>query len=238
MSLVIEEIRNELIAGRNEEVAQSSQRFFKEQITCYGMKTRIVTSIAKRYWKQIKNRDKSEIFGLCEELYQSGLLEESFVVSSWMAQYSSSFEREDINVFKNWINLYITNWAACDGFCNHAVGDFIVKYPDSLEEIKSWTHSDNRWMRRAAAVSLIVPAKQGKFLNDIFWIADTLLADQDDMVRKGYGWMLKEASRKHQGEVFSYVMRNKKVMSRVALRYAIELLPPDLKKEAMIKDRK
>jgi 3-methyladenine DNA glycosylase AlkD len=91
-------------------------------------------------------------------------------------------------------------------------------------------------MRRAAAVSLIVPAKHGKYLDDVLEIADLLLTDNDDMVRKGYGWLLKEASRKHQKEIFDYVMRNKESMPRTALRYAIELMPKELKAGAMTKD--
>ncbi len=42
------------------------------------------------------------------------------------------------------------------------------------------------------------------------------------MVQKGYGWMLKEASKPYQEEVFDFVMKNKTVMPRTALRYAIE----------------
>jgi 3-methyladenine DNA glycosylase AlkD len=90
-------------------------------------------------------------------------------------------------------------------------------------------------MRRAACVSLIVPAKHGKFLPEVFEIASLVLTDPDDMVQKGYGWLLKEASRKHTAEVFEYVMRNKAVMPRTALRYAIELMPWELKAEAMKK---
>jgi len=105
-----------------------------------------------------------------------------------------------------------------------------------VKELKDWTRSENRWVRRAAAVSLIVPAKHGKFFDDVLEIADLLLTDNDDMVQKGYGWMLKEASRQHQQEVFDYIMRNKKAMPRTALRYAIELMPKDLKAEAMRKD--
>jgi 3-methyladenine DNA glycosylase AlkD len=48
--------------------------------------------------------------------------------------------------------------------------------------------------------------------------------------------MLKEASRLHQQEVFDYVVKNRKVMPRTALRYAIELMPKELKVEAMRKD--
>ncbi|MFA5383484.1 MAG: DNA alkylation repair protein [Eubacteriales bacterium] len=131
------------------------------------------------------------------------------------------------------MNSIIENWAKCDGFCNHSVGSLIEKFPESLKEIKSWTRSKNRWLKRAAAVSLIIPAKKGKHLADIFEIADDLLPDKDDMVQKGYGWLLKEASRLNQKEVFDYMVRNKRIMPRTALRYAIELMPKELRAEAM-----
>jgi 3-methyladenine DNA glycosylase AlkD len=117
------------------------------------------------------------------------------------------------------------------------MGDFLDKYPEYIEDLKLWTKSPNRWMRRAAAVSLIIPAKKGMFLKDIIHLADLLLPDQDDMVQKGYGWLLKEASRKHQKEIFDYVMLHRKYMPRTALRYAIELMPKELKSDAMRKDR-
>jgi 3-methyladenine DNA glycosylase AlkD len=88
-------------------------------------------------------------------------------------------------------------------------------------------------MRRAACVSLIVPVKHGKFLSEALETADLVLTDPDDMVQKGCGWLLKEASRRHTPEVFEYVMRNREVMPRTALRYAIELMPGELRKEAM-----
>jgi len=55
------------------------------------------------------------------------------------------------------------------------------------------------------------------------------------MVQKGYGWMLKEASKHHQKQVFDLVMKHKSTMPRTALRYAIELMPKSLKKRAMRK---
>jgi 3-methyladenine DNA glycosylase AlkD len=236
MEPIIERIRQELKNHADPEIRKTSQRFFKENITCYGMKTATVTAIAKKYWKQVKGRSKPEIFALCEELYQSGYMEESFIVSNWTYALSGRYEREDLAVFRRWIHTYINNWASCDGFCNHTMGDFIEQYPECTEELKRWTRSENRWMRRAASVSLIVPAKHGKFLKESIEIADMLLTDTDDMVQKGYGWLLKETSRKHTDEVFSYVMKNKRVMPRTALRYAIELMPKDLKAEAMKKD--
>jgi 3-methyladenine DNA glycosylase AlkD len=236
MDPVISKIRQELRSQADPQIRKTSQRFFKEEITCYGMKTAAVTAIAKKYWKEVKERPKQEIFSLCVKLYQSGYMEESFIVSNWAFALSGRYEQEDFEVFRHWIDTYITNWAACDSFCNHAMGDFIEKFPEYINELKRWTQSDNRWMRRAAAVSLIVPAKHGKYLDDVLEIADLLLTDNDDMVRKGYGWLLKEASRKHQKEIFDYVMRNRKSMPRTALRYAIELMPKELKAGAMTKD--
>ena len=78
-----------------------------------------------------------------------------------------------------------------------------------IKELKEWTQSKNRWLRRAAAVSLIVPAKKGYFLKDVVEIADLLLLDEDDLVQKGYGWLLKVTSHLHQKEVFDYVMKHK-----------------------------
>jgi 3-methyladenine DNA glycosylase AlkD len=235
---VLTSLKEELKDAIDDKTQNSIQRFFKEPIIAYGSKSADVSRIAKKYWKIVKERDKQEIFNLCEELYQSGYLEESGIVSSWVPHLKEKFEPDDIIRFRFWINNYITNWAACDSFCNHSVGDFIEKYPEYIRELKEWAQSENRWMRRASAVSLIIPAKQGKYLEDVFDIADLLLTDDDDMVRKGYGWLLKEASRKHQDEVFSYVMAHKKEMPRTALRYAIELMPPEIRSEAMKKDWK
>jgi 3-methyladenine DNA glycosylase AlkD len=55
------------------------------------------------------------------------------------------------------------------------------------------------------------------------------------MVQKGYGWMLKVASQAHLKEVFDYVIKNKAVMPRTALRYAIEKMPTEFKVIAMKK---
>ena len=138
--------------------------------------------------------------------------------------------------FKETITVHgVRNWASCDTLCNHTVGDFVMMYPEFISKLKEFAYSGNRWVKRAAAVSLIIPARKALFLNDIFDIADTLLMDGDDLVQKGYGWMLKAASQAHEQAVFEYVMNKKAVMPRTALRYAIEKMPDDMKKRAMQK---
>ena len=236
MNPILSQIRKDLKAATDQKTQKSFQRFFKEQIKFYGVKTETVGKIAKKYWIQVKSLDKEAIFALCEELYSSDYTEEAFIVAFWLPNYIDPLELADLATFKLWIERYINNWAKCDGFCNHTIGDLLQKYPQAVLEVKSWAKSKNRWLKRASSVSLIVPAKKGLFLQDAFEICDVLLTDEDDMVQKGYGWLLKEESRKHQKEVFDYVVKNRKVMPRTALRYAIELMPKELKAEAMKKD--
>jgi 3-methyladenine DNA glycosylase AlkD len=144
-------------------------------------------------------------------------------------------EETDIKIFERWVDKFVTNWASCDTFCNHTVGEPVMKFRSWTSDLKRWAKSKNRWLKRGAAVSLIIPARKGLFLEEIFAIAETVLTDKDDMVQKGYGWMLKEASKEHQGEIYDFVIAHKSVMPRTALRYAIEKMPPDMKTEAMKK---
>lgn len=228
-------LQNQLQQNADAKTKESGQRFFKETIKMYGVKTATVGKIGKEVFKEIKDENKKTIFDLCEELWQAGHLEETFIACNWSYNIWKKYEKNDFLIFEKWVNQYISNWASCDTFCNHTIGKFIEIFPEYIAQLKKWTQSKNRWVKRASAVSLIIPARNGQFLSDIFEIADSLLMDSDDMVQKGYGWMLKAASQAHQSEVFNYVMKNKAVMPRTALRYAIEKMPTELKKKAMEK---
>ncbi len=235
MNDIIDKIRNQLEESIDVKTKEKSQTFFKEKIEFYGVKVPIVNKISMNSFKDIEALDKEDIFRLIEILWQSGKLEESFIACNWTYSLRKKFQPNDFVIFESWIDLYINNWASCDTFCNHSVGEFIQMYPDFLMELKKFTKSKNRWMRRASSVSLIIPARKGLFLDTIFEIADNLLLDKDDLVQKGYGWMLKAASESHQQEVFDYVMKKKSIMPRTSLRYAIEKMPKNLRLMAMKK---
>ena len=59
------------------------------------------------------------------------------------------------------------------------------------------------------------------------------MMDEDDLVQKGYGWMLKVAANNWQKDVFDFVVKHKNRMPRTALRYAIEKMPKNMRKIAM-----
>jgi 3-methyladenine DNA glycosylase AlkD len=235
MNTTIEKVRLDLVQNVDAERKKSAGIFFKEAVKIHGVKAATVHRISKDHFKELNNKNKPVVFGFCEELWLSGYLEESIIACNWSYYVHKQYRQDDFEVFEKWVNNFVTNWASCDTLCNHSVGRLVEMHPSCLIGLKKWAMSQNRWMRRAAAVSLIIPARHGKFLNDMFEIANILLTDKDDMVRKGYGWMLKAASEAHQQEVFDYVMRKKSSMPRTALRYSIEKMPAELKALAMAK---
>ncbi|HEY5469581.1 MAG TPA: DNA alkylation repair protein, partial [Bacteroidales bacterium] len=235
MDAIIERLRQDLIKNADEKTKLSGERFFKEEVKMYGVKSAVGSRIAREHYKVIQDKSKSHIFSLCEELWKSGIMEESFVACNWSYSVRKDYAPADFVIFEGWVNNYVKNWASCDTLCNHTIGTFIDMYPEFLTGLKRWVLSDNRWVKRASSVSLIIPAKNGKFLDDIFEIADILLTDKDDMVQKGYGWMLKAASKTHEKDVFNYVIKHKYSMPRTSLRYAIEKMPNELKAKAMAK---
>lgn len=239
MNDIVLRLRQELQVNADPVVQESGKRFFKEneKVKLLGMKFSVVSKIGKKYLAEINKAklNKNEVYNLCYELWQSGYIEEISIACLWSDAQAKSFQREDFKIFADWVANYVTNWAACDTLCNHTVGSLITMYPELADRLLEWTKSSNRWSRRASAVSLIIPAKRGLFFGHVIRIADALLTDFDDMVQKGYGWLLKAASAIHEQEVFDYVMKNKSVMPRTALRYAIEKMPPERRKLAMLK---
>ena len=230
--MIIQKIREELRNNIDEEYKESVKRFFKEEITHYGVRAAVVRKISAKYFSSIKEKSKKKIYGLCEDLLESGMMEERGIAFDWAFRLKNTYSPSDFRIFTSWLKKYVTNWGACDHICL-PLGIFISIYPEFIPKIKNWTTAKSRWVRRAAAVSMIYSVRNKKYLDSVFKIADSLLQDKDDMVQKGYGWLLKEASNVYPQEVFRYVMEHKKEMPRTALRYAIEKMPPEWKKKAM-----
>lgn len=236
---MVKNIQQELKENIEIDYRNNFYNFFKasdrEKLKFYGVRSPRVKAIAKKYFKEIKELPKRKIFNICERLLQSGNSEEIAIAFAFARRLKKRYEKSDFKIFEKWLKNYVSNWASCDDFCTHILGEFLYKFPEFLPKFKIWAKSKNKWQRRAAAVALIYSLRRKKFLKEALATADILLGDADDMAQKGYGWMLKEASKAYQKEVFDFVMRNKKLLPRTALRYAIEKLPAKLKARAMSK---
>ncbi len=237
MPKTIVNLRQELKQNIDLAYKKGAVNFFKEPINVYGVRSNIVRKIASKYFSEIKTLDKKQFFSLSEQMLKSNYHEEAIIVFIWTQKLIKKFDASDFKIFERWLNKYTNNWAKVDTLCPHTINYFIQNYPAVIPKIKKWASSKNRWLRRAAAVSFISGSRdfpQKKHLPHIFWIAKKLLKDRDNLVQKGYGWMLKRASENFEREVFNFVLKNKCGMPRTALRYAIEKMPDNFKSKAML----
>ena len=192
--------------------------------------------ISASLWKEIRSQDVPDfdsLLKICDDLLERWTSEYRVIAFDWCFRMKRYYEPRHYPAFEGWVGTYLTTWGSVDDFCTHAMGYFLYTYAEFAGEVKKWVESENPWVRRAAAVTFIYGVRRGVFLEHVFDVADALLTDEHKYVEWGYGWMLKEATKHFLDDVFAYVMRNKAVMPRPALRYAIEKMPKDFKIKAM-----
>jgi len=232
---LLAEVIKDLKAAAEPEYKKGAERYFKESISIYGVRLAKVRKFSRKHFPKVKSLPLPDIFDVCEKFLDNGRSETTFVAFQWAYNRRKDWTVKDFARIERWLKKYVSNWASCDHLSTHIFGHFITTFPKTIPQIKSWSSSRNRWLRRASAVSFVIPARKGRNHKDVFEVAKKLLLDKDDLVQKGYGWMLKEASNADQKAVFDFVMKHKSKMPRTALRYAIEKMPSKLKKQAMKK---
>jgi 3-methyladenine DNA glycosylase AlkD len=210
------------------------QRFFKEKLEHpIGLRTSVLRTISTRGFRRVKAFDKDTVLYLCDHLLASRERYMRFFAFEWAGKLESRCERSDLARFERWLDHYVGDWADCDGLCCGVIGPLVARFPALSSRTGKWTRSRNLWRRRAAAVSLIVPVRRGLLIDEALRTADALIADSEDLVQKGYGWMLKEAGACFFPKVEAFVMARRGEMPRTALRYAIEKWPAAKRTQAM-----
>jgi len=233
---IIEEIRQEIKRlEANPDNVKDYSRFHKDGKKHIGLASNIIKKLYAEKFKQVKHLDKKEIIGLCEKLLECGDSSCRGMAFDWAFRIKKQYTEEDFEIFEKWLDKYVDTWGSCDDFCTHVFGYHLFVFSKSIPKIHQWTKSKNKWKRRASAVIFIYPARKNKYLDEVLKIAKSLLLDEEDLVQKAYGWMLKEASNANQKMIFDFVMKHKSSMPRTALRYAVEKMPANLKKQAMMK---
>lgn len=232
------QIQSDLDSKADKEFRDRIRDYFKMDVSNYlGVKLPLVRKIADKHFRELRhyNLDIDEILEICTKFLDTRIYEHKVIAFHLSYKYRDQFQKKHYRILEHWLKTYVDDWSDCDDLCTHSFGYYLFTFPEFMPNVKKWRISKNRWLRRASAVVMIYSGKRGEYLNEILDTASTLLKDEDDLVQKGYGWMLKEASKSFESEVFEYVMENKAEMPRTALRYAIEKMPTKLKKDAMKK---
>jgi 3-methyladenine DNA glycosylase AlkD len=219
-----EEIRRRLMSRGSTEGAEKTRRYFREPVATYGCSSSDTKAVAEELAPTLK-RDLGQTLTVAGELIEAGFLEEQWVATALLAKVKRQLTAEHVDQLDEWVNS-LTNWASVDTFCTQIVGPLVERNPETAERLLGWAASPCRWRRRAAAVSLVPTARRGGMLQEVFGLADLLMEDRDDMVQKGVGWLLKEASKRHRGEVREYLLAWRDRAPALVLRYASEKLPP------------
>jgi len=126
---------------------------------------------------------------------------------------------------KEFFDLYmkrhdrINNWDLVDLGCLHMTGSYLFGKPRKI--LYKLAKSKNLWERRTAILSTCYFLRQGE-TDDTFKIAEILVKDQEDLVHKATGWMLRFAGTKDQKKLIAYLDKYAATMPRTLLRYSIE----------------
>lgn len=144
------------------------------------------------------------------------------------AQYKtgSLAQKEEIYQFYRTNMRHINNWNLVDSSAHLIIGAHLFERDrDALEELAA---SQNLWERRIAIVSTWYFIRQSD-LEWTFKIAKLLLNDSHDLIHKAVGWMLREAGKKDEVRLISFLCDHAYQMPKTMLRYAIERLSKEQK---------
>ena len=222
--LTVERILSDLRAQASPGAVSSMGRFFKEPVPALGLTNPQLRAYSTGLYRQMRHCTPAERNRLCTKLWQCGYHEGGLLVTYVYKRWARSCGADEFRLFEGWVRRYAMSWAHVDAVGTWLLAASIANQPELALELPDWTTSPNRWVRRAAAVSLIYEAKQGRQLPVILEVSRRLAADPDDLVRKGVGWLLKESYEKSPAGIVAFLAAQE--FPRLVLRYAAEKMTP------------
>ena len=219
---LLAEIRAQLEAQADPEFRATQQSFSKKAIHPYRVRLAQVKELAALVHRKIKDWPPADRNRFCNELWKSGTEEEVNLAIYLYRHFRKQCAGCEFHLFEKWIDSYVDNWEHCDGVAQYLISASIENEPELASLLPPWTASANRWKRRAAAVSLVHAARRGEHNDLILQIAERMLPDEDDLVSKSVGWLLKAAYAAKPREVVRFLKAQGDRAPRLVLRIAAE----------------
>jgi 3-methyladenine DNA glycosylase AlkD len=230
---IVRDVVTHLKTHGSAEHAAGVQWFFKEEVRSHGWYTAALRRYAKTLHKQLA-ADQALLLDVAERLFASPVLEEKALAVTMLQPSLGRFGSAEFRRFETWLGL-VSSWADHDALAIYLIGPMLVTDPRRVKRPLRWASSPSRWRRRAAAVSLIHGIRRGMFQNEAIAVTKRLLADGDDMVQKGLGWLLREWAKHDPKAAVPVLMAIRGRASRLVLRTACERLAPALRKRVLSK---
>ena len=173
---------------------------------------------------------------VANELFSGSVLEEKVAAVFLLENLDAQFNDREFRMFGSWLDR-ISSWADHDALVHSLISPMVAAKPARMKEVFRWAKSAKRWHRRAACVALIRGARVKMFLPQVVKLSNSLLDDEDDMVQKGLGWLLRETAKHDAKRTVSYLMKIRYRAPRLVLRTACETLPRAVKKRILVPAR-
>ncbi len=178
-----------------------------------------------------------QVFALAKEFIEMPLVEIEKLLESpvhevrvgavsimdWQARNKQTSETRRTDLFDLYLGRHdrINNWDLVDRSAPWVVGGYL--FDKSRAVLYKLARSRNIWERRTAIVSTGYFIKKGE-IADTFKLAEILIDDDQDLIHKATGWMLRAAGGVDRQQLLDFLDKHAAAMPRTALRYAIEHL--------------
>ena len=224
MNTRIVTIQNELRRSGNKIIATHSQRFFKtgkgeygEGDIFLGIRVPELRKMAKKYTR-IAIDEVSQL--LKSQFHEERLLALFMLIDI----FRRGSEKDRKKIYALYLNntKFINNWDLVDCSADHIVGAYLrgtEKTP-----LYNLAKSNSLWKRRISIMATFHFIKHNKFTATLK-IAQMLLHDEEDLIHKAVGWMLREIGKRDSDVEERFLKKHYKSMPRTMLRYAIEKFP-------------
>ena len=230
---VAAQIRIALRRGGSSEHAAGVQWFFKEEIKSHGWYTVDLRRMVRRRRREIlREHDLPFLVQVADGLFSGAVLEEKAAAVFLLEKLDAHFGDREFRLFEKWLGR-ISSWADHDGLVHYLIGPMVAAKPARVNAVFRWAKSADRWHRRAACVALIQGTRRKMFFPQITRLSNLLLGDEDDMVQKGLGWLLRETAKVSPKRTVPYLMKIRGRAPRLVLRTACETLPAAARKRVL-----
>jgi 3-methyladenine DNA glycosylase AlkD len=222
--MTVQEIRTRLQKLGNKERATASRRYFKTGPGEYGAGD-VFLGITVPEIRKLAKEYQDITLTEATQLLHSTIHEERLLALLILVR---AYSRGDGHTKKRIYELYlqntpyINNWDLVDTSADHIVGAFLRG--KSKKPLYALARSSDLWERRIAIMATFHFIKGGEF-TETLKIARTLLSDEEDLIHKAVGWMLREIGKRRIQIEERFLKEYYKKMPRTMLRYAIERFP-------------
>jgi len=234
-----EETLELLRSSANEARATSYQRYFKEPVDYFGLDAKGARQIKEDLLGRVEGSwTFADAVRFCNAMVRDPHMEARGIGYQIVAHFISEAPPELLVNIKRWLVHSCGNWGLVDNLAPSVLAPFLELHPELIPEVVSWTDSPNQWVRRGATVAFVpLVSKQKKHLATAYKIASCLLDDEEDLMHKAAGWLLREAGKSDMKRLKAFLLKNGPRIPRTTVRYAIERFPIDERKYLLVVTR-